>query len=144
MTIYSYLEKWQELAKLSENTIDYYPNQVVGYYNAGKAYINLGKVDKGLEYLDEALSYTGEKTKMHNEINLMRAHGYISANKIKKAGQVLDKINDDFKKNHPYYWELMGDIESENRAVEKAKKYWQQSLQMGNNTKRLLDKLKSN
>ncbi len=144
MTIYSYLEKWDELAELSENAIDYYPNQVIGYYNAGKAYINLGKVDKGLEYLDEALSYTGAKTKMHNEINLMQAHGYISAKKIKKAERILDKIDKDFKKNHPYYLELMGDIESENGVVEQAKKYWQQSLQLGNNTKRLLNKLKSN
>lgn len=144
MAIYSYLEKWDKLAKLSENAIDYYPNQVIGYYNAGKAYINLGKVDKGLEYLDEALSYTGAKTKMHNEINLMQAHGYISAKKIKKAERILDKIDKDFKKNHPYYLELMGDIERENGVVEQAKKYWQQSLQLGNNTKRLLNKLKSN
>ena len=144
MSIYLYLEKWNELAKLSENAIDYYPNQVIGYYNAGKAYINLGKIDKGLDYLDEALSYTSKKNKMHNEIKLMQAHGYISVGKIKKAVQVLDEIDKDFKKNHPYYLELMGDIENENGAAEQAKKYWQQSLQLGNNTKRLLNKLKSN
>ena len=81
---------------------------------------------------------------MHNEINLMQAHGYISTKKIEKAERILDKIDKDFKKNHPYYLELMGDIERENGAVEQAKKYWQQSLQLGNNTKRLLNKLKSN
>jgi len=142
MTIYSYLEKWQKLAKLSEEAIDYYPNQVIGYYNAGKAYINLEKPKKGLDLLEEALTYTGEKTKIHNEILLMITYGYLKDGKIKKAEKTLKNIDENFGKNHPYYWELMGDIANNKGEVENAKNYWQKSLKMGNNTKRLLNKLK--
>ncbi len=144
MAIYSYLRKWDKLADLSEDAIDYYPNQVMGYYNAGKANINLGKTQKGLEYLDEALMYTGNKTKFKYEIVLLQAHSYIVIDKLKKAKKLLNNLDSDFKEKHPYYWEIKGDLEMKKGAIPMAKKYWNTSLELGNNTKRLINKLKTN
>lgn len=143
MTIYSFLKEWKNLAKLSEDAIDYYPNQVYGYYNAGKAYLNLGKTKKGLDYLDEALLYSSNNPTFNNEIILLQVHGYILKNKSSKASTLLENLNDEFKLSHPYYWELKGDIEKENNDIKKAKEYWEKSLKLGNTTDRLLNKLRN-
>jgi len=142
MTLNTMLGKWKHLAKISEESIDYYPNQVLGYYNAGRAYINLNKIDKGLDYLDEALSYVGENSKFKAEIVLMQANGYILKNKTKKAIELLKNLNEEFKNKHPFYWELMGNIEEKEGESEKAKGYWKKSQELGNNSERLLNKLK--
>jgi len=142
MTIYTMMENWDDLSKISEESIDYYPNQGIGYYNAGRAFLNLNDIEKGIDYLDEAQMYTGNKPKFKSEILLMKAHGYIKNDKIKKAKKILNKLDEKFTAKHPYYWELMGDLKDISGDLSFAKKMWEKSLKLGNNTKRLIDKLK--
>ena len=111
MSIYTLLENWKELAKLSEDAIDYYPNQTSGYYNAGRAFINLNKVEEGIEYLDEAILYSSKSDKFKSEIQLMKAKGFIIQKKSDKAFAILNSLNIDFTQSHPFYWELKGDLE---------------------------------
>ena len=139
MTIYTINEDWESLAGLSENAIDYYPNQVSGYYYAGRANIYLGKIDKGMEFLDEALDFaTG---KYVEEIKLMQASGYIAKGELDKAEEILNSLEKEFTTNHPFYWELKGDIENKKGNSDKAKEYWNKSFELGNTTKRLKTKL---
>ncbi len=139
MTIYTLNEDWNSLAEISENAIDYYPNQVSGYYYAGRANIYLGKIDKGLEFLDEALDFaTG---KYVEEIKLMQASGFIGKGNLDRAEDILNSLEKEFTANHPFYWELKGDIENEKGNLDKAKEFWNKSFELGNTTKRLKIKL---
>ena len=139
MTIYTLNEDWNSLAEISENAIDYYPNQVSGYYYAGRANIYLGKIDKGLEFLDEAFDFaTGKYVK---EIKLMQASGFIGKGNLDRAEDILNSLEKEFTANHPFYWELKGDIENEKGNLDKAKEFWNKSFELGNTTKRLKIKL---
>ena len=139
MTIYTITENWKSLAEISEKAIDYYPNQVSGYYYAGRANIYLGKINKGLELLDEALDFASGK--YIEEIKLMQASGYIAKGDLDKAEDILNSLEKEFTANHPFYWELKGDIENEKGDFEKAKEFWNKSFELGNTTKRLKIKL---
>ena len=139
MTIYTLTEDWKSLAEISENAIDYYPNQVSGYYYAGRANIYLGKIDKGLEFLEEALDIASPE--YSKEIKLMQANAFIKKGNLKKADNILNSPNEDFSQNHPFYWELKGDLEDKKGNSDKAKMYWNKSFDLGNNTKRIKEKL---
>lgn len=140
MTIYTINEDWKSLAEISEKAIDYYPNQVSGYYYAGRANIYLGKIEDGLEFLEDAMDFASGK--YIEEIKLMQASGYIGKNKPDKATEILNSLEGGFTKNHPFYWELMGDLEYKKGDRSKAKEYWTKSLKLGNTTKRLDKKIR--
>ncbi len=140
MTIYTIDEDWQALADISEKAIDYYPNQVSGYYYAGRANIYLNKIEKGLELLEEAYDYASGK--YIKEIKLMQACGYIEKNNLKKAVDILSSLEKEFTEKHPFYWELKGDLEFKKGNKTKAIEYWKKSLELGNITKRLEAKLR--
>jgi tetratricopeptide (TPR) repeat protein len=141
MSIYTLLENWEELSQLSENAIDYYPNQVSSYYNAGRAYIYLNKVEKGIKYLDEAVSYSSKSEKFKSEIQLIKVKGFIIQGKSEKASAILGSLKKKFTEKNPFYWELKGDLEKVKGNIVEANKYWEQSHTLGNNTKGLLKKL---
>lgn len=143
MIIYTMQEDWNKLAKLSTEAIDYYPNHSVVYYYAGRAFINLNQVSKAIEYLDESLLLAMQNEKFRNEILLMKANAYLKDGKSSDASVILDTLDETTKTNHPFYFELRGDIEMMNNNKEKAAGYWKKSLDSGNNSKRLTEKLKN-
>lgn len=164
MIIYTNIEDWKSLEKLSVEAIDYYPNHALPYYYAGRAnlnYVIASKIDerfmrnedvsklnnskilKAHEYLDESISLSQQNEKFLSEILLMKANVFITEKKGKDASETLEKLNDNIKNNHPFYFELAGDIEELNGNTIKAKEYWQKSLNLGNNSKRLSEKLKN-
>lgn len=142
MDLYTLTENWKRLKNHCEEAIDYYPNQASGYYNLGHAYIHLEKIKKGMEYLDEALLYTGGNKKFNSEIYLTKAKGLILNNKVKEAEEILISLENSIKTRHPFYWELIGDIEHKKGNTEAASINWKKSLELGNNSSRLLEKLK--
>lgn len=143
MVIYTTIEDWNNLAKLSTEAIDYYPNHSVAYYYAGRAYISLNQVSKAIEYLDESLLLAQKNEKFRNEIMLMKANAFIIEGKTSDASSILNTTDESIKANHPFYFELKGDIEMKTGNKEKALEYWKKSYDTGNNSKRLSDKLKN-
>ena len=143
MVIYTLQEDWQSLLKLSVDAIDYYPNQAVAYYYAGRASVNLNQMSKAQEYLDESVLLAQQKEKFKNEILLMKANAFILQKKSSEASEILDNIDESVKTNHPFYFELKGDLEMLYGDIYKAMEYWKKSLETGNNSKRLSEKLKN-
>ncbi|HHB51911.1 MAG TPA: tetratricopeptide repeat protein [Saprospiraceae bacterium] len=139
MAIYTLTENWKALDRVSEEAINYYPNQVSGYYYAGRALINMNKIKEGLDYLDEAKDYASDN--YLGEIKLMEAKGYLNLGKIDKSSSIMISLDDNFAKEHPYYWELKGDIEYKKGNNAKAMEYWNKSVKLGNTTKRLKEKM---
>ena len=143
MSLYTLKKKWKSLLELSEEAIEYYPNQALGYYYAARALVNMDKPGEALQYLDDAMDYAGNKPKLKNEILLLKAKCYISKNKAEKASKVLEEIDTATKEGHPFYWELKGDIEMLNGNNTKALEYWEKSSQLGNDTEELKEKIKN-
>ncbi len=142
MSIYTQLEKWDKLQNLSEKSLDYYPNQAECYYYAGSAMTFLGKAKEGIDYLEEGLLLTNESKPVYSEILLMKINSLIKLGKIEKADKLLKSLGTKIKENHPFYWELKGDIAKLKGQNDNALTCWKKSSDLGNNTKRLLDKLK--
>lgn len=135
--IYNEKEDWKNLEKICSEAVDYYPNHSVIYYYWGKSLINTGKYKEAHEQLDECLALNQDNPKFRNETQMMKANAFIKDKKIKEAAAVLESLDENTKSNHPYYFELLGDIESLNSNQEKAVEYWKKSAEMGNNTKNI-------
>ncbi len=142
MSIYSKLEKWDKLQDISEKSLDYYPNQAECYYYAGSALTFLNKPKEGIKYFEEGLMLTNENKPVYAEILLMKANALIRLKKIDKADKILKSLSANIKQKHPFYWELKGDI-AKSKGENNASIHWKKSLDLGNNTKRLSDKLKN-
>ncbi|MGE5355524.1 MAG: tetratricopeptide repeat protein [Deltaproteobacteria bacterium] len=143
MIIYTNQEDWSNLEKLSIEAIDFYPNHALPYYYAGRANFNTGKLIQAHEYLDESSSLSLQNEKFLNEILLMKANVFISEKNVGEASKILEKLNEQIKNNHPFYFELCGDIEVLKGDRMKAIQYWQKSVSLGNNSIRLAEKMKN-
>ncbi len=142
MLIYSQLEMWDKLQNISEKSLNYYPNQAECYYYAGSALTFLNEPREGLDYLEEGLELTSKDKTVYSEILLMKAKAFIQLKKTGKAEKLLESLTK-IKGSHPFYWELKGDIEQAKGENNNASEYWKKSFDLGNNTKRLSDKLKN-
>ena len=143
MSLYTMRRDWKNLLRVSEEAIEYYPNQALGYYYAARALVNLGKPDEALQYLEDASDYATKNPRLQNEIKLLKAKCYISKKKISQARQILDNIDTAFSNTHPWYWELKGDLEMLAGNKREALQYWNKSKELGNNTQELAEKIKS-
>lgn len=142
LLIYNEKEDWKNLEKICTEAIDFYPNHSVLYFYLGKALLNLGNFAKAHEQLEESLSLVQDNPKFKNEILMMKANAFIKEKKIKDANMVMDSLDENTKINHPYYFELKGDIESFNSNNEQALEYWRISVEKGNTTKSIISKYK--
>ena len=142
MQIYSVNEQWKELEKLSEQSIDYYPNQALTYFYAARAKMYLKKFSEAHDLLTEAIDYSADKSKFQNEIKLVDAYIYFLENKSDKCEEILDSIDYKVKQEHPLYFEYLGDKEYKSGNIEKAKEYWKKSIDLGNSNSGIKEKLK--
>lgn len=138
LLIYNEKEDWKNLEKLCSEAVDFYPNHSVLYFYWGKSFINLGNFAKAHEQLEESLALIQDNPKFKNEILMMKANAFIREKKTKEANSVLESLDDNTKNNHPFYFELMGDIESLNSNNAKASEYWKTSIDKGNNSKSIM------
>lgn len=91
--MYAYRTKknYNELQKLSEEAMDYFPNQATAYLYQGEALRHQGKVDDAIEILDEAvLIATGNNTLQSNLYTAI-GEAYLDQNRNDQARTALDK-----------------------------------------------------
>jgi tetratricopeptide (TPR) repeat protein len=143
MLIYSLMEDWESLSRISTDAIDYYPNQAQTYYHAGRASVNLGRFRDAHMYVDDGIMFALNAEPLFSELKLLKAKIYIQEQKYSDAESVLQEVSSSLKDYHPLYLEIRGDLELYKGNPEKAMQLWQQSYDKGNRSKRLEGKMKT-
>lgn len=141
MTILTNGQKWKELEEITTSATQYYPNQSVNFYYSALAKSNLNKFEEAQEAIDEAISYSGKNLKFKNEALLIKAKIYLMENKLSKAEEIVKDLDENLNNDHPLFYELKGDIELNNGKKEKALEYWNKSVEKGNVSQSIMDKI---
>lgn len=137
------VEDWQSLLTTSENAIDIFPNQALGFYFYGIALAETKSNDDAQDILQEGLMIAGKNTNLQSTIkcgmalNAMRLGNNDSAIKLLEEAK---SINDQNALTFEYlgdYYQLTGD-------PKKALDNWQNAQKMGNSSMKLKGKIEAN
>lgn len=130
------------LVKVAEEAIDYFPNEALFYYFAGKAHFKIkGKnVDS---YLNDAEIIGVGNKYVESMVLVTRAEMALLTNDVDKALEWAQKSYDVSEGQNPAASELLGDIAKEQKDKVKATKYYNEALSLGATKARITNKLNS-
>lgn len=143
MVIYSLMEDWEALSKISLEALDYYPNQAEVYYHAGRASVNLGRFRDAHMFIDDGIMLALNTEPLFSELKLIKAKVFIQEKKYSDAESVLQDVHSNLKDSHPLFLEIRGDLEIYKGNPDKALELWKDSYNRGNRSKRLAEKMKT-
>ena len=136
------LGRFDELKVTALEAIDYYPNQAVCFYYAGKANVETGNMNEGVEWLQEGIWMTSRNSKLKAEFELMLSFAALVSGDVNKATKHFNNVNiDALGINHSFYFEIKGDILNVQDKKAEALEFWQKSLLFGGRKDRLEEKI---
>lgn len=129
------------LMKVSEEAIDYFPNEALFYYFAGLSrYYTGGKDYQG--YLNDALIIGVGNKYVESTVMVLQGEIYLEKNDTDKAMELAKKsfaVSDGKNANSLI---LMGDIAKAKNDHIQAKKHYEEAIKMGGNVNKINIKLK--
>nr|MBK6499393.1 tetratricopeptide repeat protein [Saprospiraceae bacterium] len=141
------VENYTQLSATANEAIDYFPNQAISYYFAGKAYIFLNDLKKSSSLLEEASLISAGNPAIESRIHTAKALTAFKQNDTKKAESLADIAIELSKDKNADAYEVKGDIAMALKDIKNAEKYWQKAIMLEGNKSRLQSKinnLKSN
>jgi tetratricopeptide (TPR) repeat protein len=137
------VENYDEMARVSTNAIDLFPNQAISYYFNGKALTAKNDFKKAMSSLDEASLISSGNVSIESRVQTVKGEIYLKQKNYTKAMESADQAITLSKQKNSMAYELKGDIYKEQNDLKKAAIAWQSSKDLGNNTVRLAEKIKS-
>lgn len=138
------LEEHDKLLIKSEECIDYFPNQAVGFYFHGKALTYINKYDDANETLDEALKIAGSNMILKSTILAGKGYNYITKGDLVRAKESIDKSLQIADNRNPVSYQALGNYYEAKKDIKKAISNWEKSIEMGNNSPKLIAKVEAN
>jgi tetratricopeptide (TPR) repeat protein len=120
------------LNETAEEALNYFPNQAVCYYYAGKSNIELNRLEPGIDWLREGLFMVGDNLRLQAEFHLMMSQYHLLKKEVDQAVREFNKADPIILgPRHSFYFEIKGDLEYAGGDLQKAVQSWQQSLTNG-------------
>ncbi len=135
------VEDYSTLAKVSEEGIDYFPNESLFYYFVGLAKYNTSSPDYE-DYLNDALMIGVGNKYVESMVMALSGEVFLSKKDIGQATKMALKSLEISAGNNPKSLVLMGDIAKVNNELSKAKKFYEDALRMGGNKDKINTKMK--
>jgi len=139
--------QFKELEKTSMEALDYYPNQAVCYYFAGKTKLITGHPAASLEILEEGIGFAFNNNPLRSDMMLMMVDANIQLSKHNQAQKIFAELETTpgIRKDQVYFLEIQGQILSIQGKKTEAIDKWLRAIQNGGNKDRiqkLIDGLK--
>lgn len=133
---------YKGLASTAQKAVDYYPNQALCYYYAGKAALETGDPESAQDWLQEGRFLTGRNPRLAAEFDLVGVKIHLLKGENAQAAKKFSSLDSElFGPRHALYFELKGDLEYLDDQKEKAVKSWKQALENGGPPDRLDSKI---
>lgn len=136
------LNNVERLEKISNDAIDYYPNQAGPYYYQAVALLSQGKADDAMELNDEALfiSEVGGGY-LANHASILKATILDVQGSSQEAISYIENIDE--AKTSAGLLELLGDLYKKEEDKPSAEKAWKRALEKGGDKQRISLKIES-
>lgn len=141
MEAYYLKENYKTLKQVSENGMDFFPNQALSYIFYAKASTALKEYDIASDYLEEAELIAGGSDKIVNHIKLARADNFIRKGSKKEGKELLSQLSTGNAAIHVAHLEYLGDIYFRAGMQEQAMKSWKTAAKGPYQNVVLLDKI---
>jgi pentatricopeptide repeat protein len=133
---------FEALGQTAQKAVDYYPNQALCYYYAGKAALEEGDLDGAMDWLQEGRFLTSNNPRLAAEFDLLEVQYHFQKGDFSVAEQRFSKLDrEQFGPRHALYFEIKGDLEFQDGQKEKALKSWRQALENGGPRERINSKI---
>lgn len=121
------LGRFDEVVKMSENAMDYFPNQAFIFYMNGLGYNRTGEYEDAIDALEQAMMMSGRdevmKAKVHSELGIsyFGDKDFEQSNESFETALTLDANNITVLNNYSYYLALQGkDLAKAEQLIKKA------------------------
>ncbi len=144
-TLY-YTEDYAQLAIVSEECIDLFPNQSSAFYYSSLAAIYGKNITALADLMEEGMLVSTGAPDKQQQIKSLEAHKFFMENKADAAITKVEEIYGKDKLTDPETLKLLGDIMESKKEFDKAVEYWNSAFQNGfysSQIKEKMDVLKS-
>ena len=136
------LNKVEQLEQVSNDAIDYYPNQAGPYYYQAVALLSNNKAEDAMEMNDEALFISDASSGyITNHALILKATILDIQGSSEEAINFIEGINEE--DTSPGLLELLGDLYKKAEDKPSAEKAWKRALEKGGNKERINVKIQS-
>ena len=129
------------LLKTAREAIDYFPNQAISYYFAGKAYISKKEEKSALSMLEEASMIAAGNPNIESRVLTSKAEILFHKKEYKKAMSLVDEAWTVSNQKNASACELKGDIFKASGDAKNAVIHWQKAIELGGQVNRLEQKI---
>lgn len=119
----------EEMKRLSEQAMDYFPNQPKVYYYYALACLEQKQYDEAISNLDQAERMAVDAP-IVLDILALNAYARLQKNDLKTAKTMLDKALERGGRQHPDVLERMGDYHLAAGDQNQARNFWQQAYDL--------------
>jgi tetratricopeptide (TPR) repeat protein len=137
-------EDYDKLVKVSEEAMDYYPNQAMALYFHGIGLSKKGSHSDAKEILSEAIIIAGKRKVVESTIYNALASNAIDAKNYVEAKEFIDKSLSISDNKNPLTFEVLGDLHYAQKNLKEAIDNWEKSSNMGNTSTKLSNKIEAN
>lgn len=135
------VENYIQLAQTANEAIEFFPNQAIAYYFAGKAMVSQKDYKKALSLLDEAAIISAGNPNIESRVAGTKALIAYAQQDLKKATELADQALLMSQDKNADAYELKGDIAFASKDTKSAVQFWNKALKLGGKTNRLNQKL---
>ena len=136
------LNKVEQLEQVSNDAIDYYPNQAGPYYYQAVALLSNNKAEDAMEMNDEALFISDASSGyITNHALILKATILDIQGSSEEAINFIEGIKEE--DTSPGLLELLGDLYKKAEDKPSAEKAWKRALEKGGNKERINVKIQS-
>ena len=128
--IYASQNRFEELLKASEQSLEYFPNQSLAYFYSGFASFYLKKYQKAVSYLETGLDYVFDNQNLEKQFYFYLAEAYHALQDTEKSDKYFEKYlsmdmtNAYLMNNYAYY------LSQGKRNLDKALNLSQRSIEI--------------
>ncbi len=137
-------DEHDKLLNKSEECLDYFPNQASAFYFHAKALTYKKKYEEANDTYDEAMRIAGSNIIMKSTILAGKAYNYITKGDLTKAKETIDQSLKISEEKNPVSYHILGNYYEAKNDIKKAIVNWEKSIQMGNNSPKLIAKVEAN